>query len=235
MSTPPPPSTTTLTHALLPHPPYADDQPLARTILTTHVLHRGFQAGSLLGALVGSSRFLYRKLRPSPDPPLPNLSSWRFAQTPHGPSSPGRAGPYDSPLALRALRLRAFSASPVVGVLRATGTGAVVGALAAGVALVGRMRGREDIEWRDRAWRLLENEGQMGVDVGSAVGMVVGAVGVGVMVLRGRGGGAVKGMRGMTGTRVGWRGVVGGVGLGGLGGVGGWMGYRGLRGRGDGE
>jgi hypothetical protein len=29
------------------------------------------------------------------------------------------------------------------------------------VGLVGRMWGREDIEWKDRSWRLMENKGQL--------------------------------------------------------------------------
>ena len=47
-----------------------------------------------------------------------------------------------------------------------------MGLLALGLA--GRMRGREEIEWQDRAWRLLENEGQMSTDDWSLEGMVVG-------------------------------------------------------------
>lgn len=89
------------------------------------------------------------------------------------------------------------------------------------------MWGREEIEWQDRAWRLLENEGQMGVDVGSVGGMVGGLVVLGVGALRGRG---VRGWGG----RLGVRGVVGAMGVGSLGGVGAWMGYRSLNTRGGG-
>ncbi|GIK06581.1 hypothetical protein Aspvir_002231 [Aspergillus viridinutans] len=35
------------------HPPYAEDQPFPHLILATHVLDRGFQAGSALGVAVG--------------------------------------------------------------------------------------------------------------------------------------------------------------------------------------
>ena len=38
------------------------------------------------------------------------------------------------------------------------------------------MIGKEDIEWKDRTWRLLENEGQKEVDDWSSVGSVVGAL-----------------------------------------------------------
>lgn len=41
-----------------------------------------------------------------------------------------------------------------------------------------RMWRREDIEWKDRAWRLLENKGQMEVDDWGVVGAAVGGVGV---------------------------------------------------------
>lgn len=43
-------------------------------------------------------------------------------------------------------------------------------------ALYARMFGREDIEWRDRSWRLLENAGQKEVDDWSLVGTVGGSV-----------------------------------------------------------
>lgn len=76
------------------------------------------------------------------------------------------------------------------------------------------MWGREEIEWQDRSWRLLENRGQVECDVFSAVGAVAGA---GVV--------AGRGWRGMVG-EAGWRGMVGGAGLGGLLGVVGYMGWR---------
>ncbi|VUC22667.1 unnamed protein product, partial [Clonostachys rosea] len=39
-----------------PHPPYAEDQPLYHTILTTHVLTRGLTTGSIIGSLITASR-----------------------------------------------------------------------------------------------------------------------------------------------------------------------------------
>lgn len=39
-----------------PHTAYAEDQPLPHTILTTHVLYRGFQSGCAVGVLAGISR-----------------------------------------------------------------------------------------------------------------------------------------------------------------------------------
>ncbi|CUS13837.1 unnamed protein product [Tuber aestivum] len=41
----------------VPHPDYAEDQPYSRTILTTHVLHRGANVGAAFGALYGAARY----------------------------------------------------------------------------------------------------------------------------------------------------------------------------------
>ena len=49
------------------------------------------------------------------------------------------------------------------------------------------MWGREDIEWKDRSWRILVNKGQNQEDDWSLGGIVLGAVGMG-LVARGRGG-----------------------------------------------
>ena len=73
-----------------------------------------------------------------------------------------------------------------------------------------RMWGREDIEWKDRSWRLLENRGQVECDDWTYGGMLAGAA-TAVM-----GGGAAQG----------WRGVAGRVGLGSIIGMGGYMGWR---------
>jgi len=52
----------------------------------------------------------------------------------------------------------------VVRTLKTSGRGFVLGA-AAGVAMTwGRMRGREDVEWKDRSWALLENKGEVKTD-----------------------------------------------------------------------
>ncbi|KAK2064692.1 hypothetical protein LY76DRAFT_501111 [Colletotrichum caudatum] len=101
-----------------PHAAYAEDQPLARTILTIHVLARGFTAGA------GGSR---------------NIRPLRSAQ-----------------------------------LLRSTGTASAVGLGLMGIALAGRMWGRDDIEWRDRAWRLMTNQGQLETDDWTYGGAVAG-------------------------------------------------------------
>ena len=38
------------------------------------------------------------------------------------------------------------------------------------------MWGREEIEWKDRSWRLLENKGQLEVDTWSAAGVGAGTI-----------------------------------------------------------
>jgi hypothetical protein len=60
-----------------PHPPYAEDQPLSKTILTTHVLTRAVQAGSLVGSGVGLSLLTLRRFNIlSPRiPPIPVYST----------------------------------------------------------------------------------------------------------------------------------------------------------------
>ena len=51
------------------------------------------------------------------------------------------------------------------------------------VSVWGRMRGREEIEWKDRAWRLLENKGELRTDWWTVGGAATGAV-AGVLALR---------------------------------------------------
>jgi hypothetical protein len=146
---------------------YAEDQPLATTILATHVLFRGFQTGAALGPL-------------------------------------GRA----------ALSLRTKTPLILTSLLRAAGTGGIVGTGILSVMLIGRMWGREEIEWKDRSWRLLNHKGQVAVDDWSQVGGVIGA--------------------GLGATRVGvlgWRVVVGAAGVGSLAGVVGCLGYGLVKGK----
>jgi len=53
-----------------PHTPYAEDQPLAFPILTTHVLTRGFQCGGVIGSIVGVSRYYLSKSTRASGQPL---------------------------------------------------------------------------------------------------------------------------------------------------------------------
>ena len=95
--------------------------------------------------------------------------------------------------------------------LRSSGTGGAIGVALMVVGLEARMWGREEIEWQDRSWRLLENKGQVECDTFSALGAVAGT---GIVAAR-------------TGIRqAGWKMLVGGGGVGGLLGVVGYMGWR---------
>ncbi|MCJ1237201.1 hypothetical protein MMC14_005186 [Varicellaria rhodocarpa] len=160
---------------LFPHSEYAEDQPLAHTLLATHVIYRGFQSGAVLGLLTGAVRCI--PLLRSTSTPAATL--WPLA--------------------------RSLSE-------RSTGVGAAIGAGSMLVGLPARMWGRQEIEWKDRSWRLLENKGQMEVDDWSLVGTVAGAV--------------IAATAQEKGTSLGWRSVVGGSGMGSLVGVMGYMGWR---------
>lgn len=151
------------------HPAYAEDQPHAHLLLTTHVLHRAITVGSLFGIIYGGGRFALS-------------SSARTATT-----------------------------LPVI-LLRSSSTGVLVSSGISALALAGRMYGREEIEWKDRSWRLLESRGQNQADEWSAAGMVGGAMG-GVVV--GRSVGVVT-----------YRAVVGGAGMGSVLGVMAMMAWR---------
>lgn len=153
--------------SLLPHPTYAEDQPHAHTLLHTHVTHRTFQTGALLG----------------------------LALTP--------------PLRLLTRTTPLLSTAPA---LRSTGIGALIGLALGPLMTLGRMRGKEEIEWKDRAWRLRGNAGQVEVEGWSVVGSVVGAAAVagkgrGLRVVGGAGVGSLVGVLGYLGWRYGVRGA----------------------------
>ncbi|EAS37338.3 uncharacterized protein CIMG_02692 [Coccidioides immitis RS] len=93
--------------------------------------------------------------------------------------------------------------------------GSVAGMLAGAGMVTFKMRGREEIEWQDRAWRLLENKGQMEMDRWVPAGGVLGAVACVVAARRGK----VPSLG--TGTA-----ALGGLGLGVAGGAAGYAGWR---------
>ncbi|KAF2190655.1 hypothetical protein K469DRAFT_657146 [Zopfia rhizophila CBS 207.26] len=64
--------------------------------------------------------------------------------------------------------------------------GIVLGAIFGGLATWGRMRGKEEIEWQDRAWRLLENKWQVESDWWHLDGAVVGVAAGLVAARRGK-------------------------------------------------
>jgi len=107
--------------------------------------------------------------------------------------------------------VRTFRKTPLSGplsvqILRSSGVGAAITTALMLVATPARMWGREEIEWEDRSWRLLENRGQVECDDWTYVGMLAG------LVSAGRGGG--------------WKGVTGRVGVGSVAGMAGYMGWR---------
>ncbi|KAM3476116.1 hypothetical protein MY8738_007106 [Beauveria namnaoensis] len=175
------------------HTAYAEDQPLARTILTTHVATRAVTLGTLLGVAATSARTVIPALR------RPKVQQQQ-----------------QQPFAARLLRSCAGSILATLGV--------------AGVGLVVRMWGRDDIEWRDRSWRLLESKGQLETDDWTYGGMGAAAATSALVIVKakaktGAGGGARK----KTPPPVlvlGWRGLVGAAGLGSVGGMMGYLGWR---------
>jgi hypothetical protein len=151
-----------------PHAAYAEDQPLSRTILTTHVIVRAITLNTIIATGITTTRHIIPFLRPK----TPNALSF------------------------------------LPRLIRSASTGTVA-ALGVGVLMTfGRMRGREEIEWQDRSWRLLENEGQLETDDWTVVGAGAGAI-LGANV-----------------AGLGWRGPVGGMGLGTVGGMLGYMAWR---------
>lgn len=152
-----------------PHPAYAEDQPLARTILTTHVETRAITTGTILGAGVLGTREVFQRLRKTATPTVPRPQAY----------------------------------------LRAAGKGTAWTLGIVSIGLVGRMWGREEIEWQDRSWRLLENKGQLETDDWTYGGMLAGLAAT--ALLR---------------RPVGWAAALGSVGAGSVAGTLGYMGWR---------
>ncbi|KXT07507.1 hypothetical protein AC579_2172 [Pseudocercospora musae] len=114
----------------------------------------------------------------------------------------------------------AYGSVPRAAILPITGRWALITTTLMVPATHGRMYGREEIEWKDRSWRLLENEGQVETDDWSLVGTLAGAAASlrrsaveetgGTRVLRVAGGAGVGSMIGVAGYML-WRyGVHGG-------------------------
>jgi hypothetical protein len=125
--------------SLFPHPPYAEDQPYARTILYLHVMRASAMSFSFLSLF----RF------PA------SLIAARYRKTPVD---------YNTILART---------------LKTASRGLVVGTAAGALMTWGRMKGREEIEWKDRAWRIQENNGEVNTDwvtFGAAAGGAVGGL-----------------------------------------------------------
>lgn len=129
----------------------AEEQRNSQAILYLHGVHKGTQAGSMLGfAIGGMSSFFTKK------PFIQQASS-------------------------------------------GAGKGLFVGALCLIPMIAGRMRGKEEIEWKDRAWRLQRNENQLLVDkfcdFGIVSGLIVGPA-AGLSMLSGAGVGCLAALVG---------------------------------------
>lgn len=96
--------------------------------------------------------------------------------------------------------------------LRATGTGTAVGIALLAAAVLGRMRGREDVEWADRSWRLMGHPGQLECDDFTYGGAVLGVAAAAAA------GGVLRG--------AGWRGLLGAAGGGSVVGTVGYLVWR---------
>lgn len=151
-----------------PHSGYAEDQHLAKTILTTHIVTRSITTGTIIGMGVVGIRQIIK--------PTTNKALWDK-----------------------------FLIGSSRGIL-------AVSSLAA-LGLVARMWGRDKIEWQDRSWRLMENEGQLETDDWTYAGMAAAAC---FAIFRGKTGPA----------RLGWQGINGALGIGSLGGLIGYLGWR---------
>ncbi|KAK1539305.1 uncharacterized protein CCOS01_00619 [Colletotrichum costaricense] len=177
-----------------PHTAYAEDQPLAGTILTVHVLMRGYTTGTVVGLGVAAASGAARRLRGTKPVPATAVAGTPFSTS-----------------ATTALR----SAGGLRTLLRKSGTASAVGLGLTGVATVARMYGREDIEWRDRAWRLMESRSQLEVDDWTYGGAAAGVAALGIARAAG-----------MKGSALGVRVVAGAAGLGSLAGTVGYMIWR---------
>ncbi|KAI4180531.1 MAG: hypothetical protein LQ348_005184 [Seirophora lacunosa] len=71
--------------------------------------------------------------------------------------------------------------------LSSAAMGSLGGTALLAVGMTARMWGREEIEWQDRSWRILANKGQNREDDWSVGGILLGAVGMGIMARRGAG------------------------------------------------
>jgi hypothetical protein len=93
--------------------------------------------------------------------------SFTFVSLLRFPFDAARARIQNTPISLNTLLTRT---------LKASGRGFVMGTAAGALATWGRMRGKEEIEWQDRAWRILNNKGEDQTDWAVAGGVGAGAV-----------------------------------------------------------
>ncbi|KAL8997502.1 MAG: hypothetical protein Q9188_006316 [Gyalolechia gomerana] len=90
----------------------------------------------------------------------------------------------------------------IARLLSSAAAGSLGGTAFLAIGMTARMWGREKVEWQDRSWRILANKGQNREDDWSFGGLILGAVGMGIMTRRP--GGIVAGLST-------WRAIVGGA------------------------
>ncbi|KAJ9664378.1 hypothetical protein H2198_000307 [Neophaeococcomyces mojaviensis] len=179
--------------AAFPIADYAEDQRFARTILTTHVMHRGFQTGAGTGTIVGAAVAGVSRLRASRIPAGTGgiHTGTRFDSTlrqkwtqvsldrARAASAPVRALSGAVNMSTRSnsgipALVKPAASTIIPTTVRSAGVGGAIGGLAMAVMLPGYMSAKEHIEWQDRSWRLLNNQGQVAVDNWSLAGVLVG-------------------------------------------------------------
>ncbi|KAL8773333.1 MAG: hypothetical protein Q9209_001727 [Squamulea sp. 1 TL-2023] len=87
--------------------------------------------------------------------------------------------------------------------LSSAALGGLGGTAFLGVGMIARMWGREEIEWKDRSWRILANKTQNREDDWSATGLVIGAASLGLASRRGTGFGLPAGRAALAGAALG--------------------------------
>lgn len=70
--------------------------------------------------------------------------------------------------------------------LTTSGRALILGTAAGALMVWGRMRGKEDIEWKDRSWRILANQGEVQTDWVTLGGAGAGAAAAVLAARRGR-------------------------------------------------
>ncbi|KAK1655258.1 heterokaryon incompatibility protein-domain-containing protein [Colletotrichum phormii] len=144
-----------------PHTAYAEDQPLAGTILTVHVLTRGYTTGTVVGLGIAAASGVASRIR---------------GTTP----VPAAAAPFPTSATTTSTATAALRSSGLHTFLRKSGTASAISIGFTGVTMLARMYGREDIEWRDRAWRLMESRSQLEVDDWTYSGAAAGVAALGI-------------------------------------------------------
>lgn len=193
-----------------PHPPYAEDQPLAHTVLLSHTLFRCFKAGTALGVFwhVG--------------PNLSSRSAARICENEETPSKDSTAPPSTAIAYFYSLLQQIPAPEPAL--VRSASLGSLVGLGIWMIILPLKMGGKEEIQWKDYSWRILENRGQVLLDDWCVSGLVGGVV-MGFLAKRRheheqeQGDGA----EGSEGKAPLWQWLLAGAGLGSLGGVVGFL------------